>query len=85
MLTPAMAMAGNVDTGDAFYSYYDAVNGFAHGGLGIGLAITMLLMGGLSGVARNSPIPALSGVAGAAILHWGPDIIRSLMLGGALI
>lgn len=85
MLAAPVAMAGTVDTSDAFYSFYESVNGFVGGALGTGLAITMLLMGGVAGVARNSPMPALSGVAGAAFLHWGPEIIRSLMLGGTLV
>lgn len=85
MLASSFAMAGTVDSNDAFYSFYTAVDGFVGGALGVGLAITMLLMGGVAGVARNSPMPALSGVAGAAFLHWGPEIIQSLMLSGSLI
>lgn len=85
MLAAPVAMAGTVDTADAFYTFYESVDGYVSGALGTGLAITMLLMGGVAGVARNSPMPALSGVAGAAFLHWGPEIIRSLMLGGTLV
>ncbi|MBC8737245.1 hypothetical protein F6X40_10540 [Paraburkholderia sp. UCT31] len=82
-LTSAAAFA-SVDTGDAFYEYYNTVNGWVTGPLGMGLATTMLLMGGAIGVAKNSPMPALTGVAGAAFLHWGPTVIKTIMLNGYL-
>lgn len=78
------ALAGTMDQADAFYSFYNTVNGWVSGPLGVGLAITMLLMGGAIGVAKNSPMPALTGIAGGAFLHWGPDIIRQIMLSGVL-
>jgi conjugal transfer pilus assembly protein TraA len=83
-LAAAPVFAGTLDTSDAFASFYTTVDGWAKGGLGLGLATTMLLMGGAIGVAKNSPMPALTGVAGAAFLHWGPDIIRQLILNGGL-
>lgn len=79
------ALAGSMDTNDAFYSYYDTVTGWVQGPLGVGLATTMLLIGGATGVARNSPMPALTGIAGAAFLHWGPSVIEQIMVGGGLI
>lgn len=80
-----LATAGTVNSSDAFYNFYSTVTSWTAGGLGTGLATTMLLMGGAIGVAKNSPLPALSGVAGAAFLHWGPTIIQNLMLNGGLI
>jgi conjugal transfer pilus assembly protein TraA len=80
----APAFAGPMNQDDAFIEFYTTVDGWVGGALGTGLAITMLLMGGAIGVAKNSPMPALTGVAGAAFLHWGPDIIKSIMTGGAL-
>lgn len=80
---PFAAMAAAVDTDDAFYTFYQTVDSWAGGALGVGLATTMLIMGGAIGVAQNSPMPALSGVAGAAFLHWGPQIIKQVMLNGA--
>jgi conjugal transfer pilus assembly protein TraA len=80
-----LASAGTVGSSDAFYSFYNTVTSWTQGGLGTGLATTMLLMGGALGVAKNSPIPALSGVAGAAFLHWGPSVIQNIMLGGGLV
>lgn len=78
------AMASTVDTNDAFYSFYSTIDGWAGGALGVGLATTMLVMGGAIGVAKNSPMPALTGIGGAAFLHWGPQIIKQVMLNGAL-
>ncbi len=67
-----------------FKSFRDTVLSWAQGPLGTGLAVTMMLMGAGMGVARNSPMPALSGVAGAAFLNWGPGIITSLTEGGLI-
>lgn len=68
----------------AFTEFKNTVMSWAQGPLGTGLAVTMMLMGAGMGVARNSPMPALSGIAGAAFLNWGPGIIES-MTNGALI
>lgn len=84
---PALAFAstaGTTGTGDPFESFRNTVVGWVNGPLGTGLSITMMLMGAGMGVARNSPMPALSGIAGAAFLNWGPDIITTLTE-GALI
>jgi len=75
---------GTIAGGNAFDSFRDTVLTWAKGPLGTGLAVTMMLMGAGMGVARNSPMPALSGIAGAAFLNWGPGIIQSLTE-GALI
>jgi len=81
-----LAQANTLDSsGDAFYSFYSTVTNWTNGALGTGLATTMLLMGGAIGVAKNSPMPALTGVAGAAFLHWGPQIIQNIMLQGFTI
>lgn len=84
-VTPAMAAVTEEMKSDAFYSFWETVNGWTGGPLGIGLATTMLLMGASIGVAKNSPMPALTGIAGAAFLHWGPDIIQQIMVGGGLV
>jgi len=83
MLASAAAMANN-SSDTTFTAFRDTVMNWAQGPLGTGLAITMMLMGAGMGVARNSPMPALSGIAGAAFLNWGPGIIQSLT-NGALI
>jgi len=84
LLATSPVFAGTITEQDAFYSFYQTINDWVGGALGTGLAITMLLMGGAIGVAQNSPMPALSGVAGAAFLHWGPEIIKSIMSNGGL-
>lgn len=83
----APAIAGSMDDmkDDAFYSFWETVDGWTGGALGVGLATTMLLMGAAIGVAKNSPMPALTGIGGAAFLHWGPNIIQSIMVSGALV
>ena len=84
-LSAVAAGATPIDTTDAFYTFWSTVDSWTSGGLGVGLATTMLLMGGFIGAAKNSPMPALSGVAGAAFLHWGPEVIQTIMLNGALV
>lgn len=79
------AFAAMTNTTDPFYSFANTVQGWATGPLGIGLSTAMLLIGAGIGVAKNSPLPALSGVGGAAFLHWGPGIITSVMGNGATI
>jgi len=76
--------AAMASTDNTFDNFRDTVVGWAEGSLGTGLAITMMIIGAGMGIARNSPMPALSGIAGAAFLNWGPDIITR-MLPGALI
>ena len=76
------AVGGN--TAAAFTGFRDTVVNWAKGPLGTGIAVTMMLMGAGMGVAKNSPMPALSGIAGAAFLNWGPGIIMS-MTEGALV
>lgn len=85
LFSASFASASDVAASDAFYEFAHTVIGWTGGGLGVGLATTMLLMGGAIGVAKNSPMPALTGVAGAAFLHWGPSIITQIMMNGALI
>lgn len=85
VLSSSLAGAKSVDTSDTFYTFYETLMSWTTGGLGVGLAIAMLLMGGAIGVAKNSPMPALTGIAGAAFLHWGPEIIKQIMMGGALV
>lgn len=81
MSAPAFADTANQQE-DAFYDFMKTVTDWTQGPLGIGLATTMLLMGGAIGVSKNSPMPALSGIAGAAFLNYGPGIIQGIMSNG---
>ena len=87
LLGSAAVMAGTSTTSadNAFNGFKTTVMNWAQGPLGTGLAVTMMLMGAATGVAKNSPMPALSGIAGAAFLNWGPTVITSLTGTGALI
>ncbi len=85
LLASTVASATPIASTDPFYNFWATVDGWTSGGLGVGLATTMLLMGGFVGAAKNSPMPALTGVAGAAFLHWGPQVIQTIMLSGALV
>lgn len=76
---PAFAFANTGAPDAAMQQLFDSVMGWATGPLGVGLATTMLVMGGAIAVAKNSPMPALTGVMGAAFLHFGPGIIMNLM------
>lgn len=83
LLASTGAMANN-SSDTTFKAFKEMVMSWAQGPLGTGLAVTMMLMGAGMGVARNSPMPALSGIAGAAFLNWGPGIIVKLTEGGLI-
>lgn len=85
LATTGVAFAEGVGEEDAFAEFATMVEGWAGGGLGTGIAMLTLLVGAGMGVARNSPLPALSGVASAAFLKWGPEIVTNLLGTGALI
>lgn len=70
---------------DPFIDFYTAVDSYANGGLGVGLAIVAMLLGGGIGIVRSTAIPALTGVFLAAIFAWGPDVILSIMTDGAIV
>jgi conjugal transfer pilus assembly protein TraA len=75
----AFAVSGNsADPQAAFAEINKNLFDWMTGPLGTGLATTMLVMGGAIGVAKNSPMPALTGVAGAAFLHFAPAIILNI-------
>lgn len=84
-IAAAPAWAGSVSNDDPFYSFMATVESWLGGGLGIGLALLSLLVGVVISVAKNSPMPALSGVALAAFIKWGPGIIKNLILTGATL
>ncbi len=76
----ATATINNTEiSADAFDSFMDTVLSWAQGGLGIGLAVTCLLIGAGLGLMRSSPMPALGGIALGAFIAWGPGIIVTLV------
>lgn len=85
MLATALAFA-TVATGDPFADFLDTVEGWAQGALGVGIAITSVIFGAIRAVGNNNPMSALAGLALAAFIHWGPGIIRDMILGtGAVL
>lgn len=76
---PALAFANTLPPDPAFQQMFDTIMSWSTGPLGTALATTMLLMGGAIAVAKNSPMPVLTGVAGAAFLHFGPSVMMNLM------
>ena len=82
----AAAQAGNTGPADdPFAKLAATVEGWAKGGLGKAICTMMVIGGGLLGLAKNTPYPMLSGVGGAAVMHYGPSIITSILASGANI
>jgi conjugal transfer pilus assembly protein TraA len=79
-MMPALAFAaGTASPSPALVAFATDIYEYVTGALGFGLATTMLLMGGAIGVAKCSPMPTLTGVAGAAALNWGPAIAMAML------
>ena len=81
---PALATTITGTTGSAiatgaFDSFALTILRWAQGPLGIGLAITAMVIGAGAGLMRSSPMPALVGLAVAAFFAWGPGIIVSML------
>lgn len=85
MVTSTFALA-SVATDDPFADFLTTVEGWAQGALGVGIAITSVIFGAVRAVGNNNPMSALGGLALAAFIHWGPTIIREMIIGsGGLI
>ncbi|MFD3303854.1 hypothetical protein [Alteromonas macleodii] len=84
-LMSAASFASTITASDEFYEFYQKIDTWSQGGLAIGLALASLVIGGGMGVAKASPMPALAGVGLAAFFGFGPDVIQSLVNGGAVI
>lgn len=85
LASTAGSSSGAAMGAEAFDGFSQTVQAWASGGLGTGISLLTLLVGAGMGVARNSPMPALAGVGTAAFLRWGPEIITTMVSGGALI
>jgi len=84
MLGAAVAWAADT-TNDPFADFLNTVEDWASGALGTGIAITSVIFGAVRAVGNNNPMSALAGLALAAFIHWGPGIIRDLVLDGAVL
>lgn len=69
---------------DPFGEFVTTLDDWATGAYGVGIGIASILIGGAIAVGKNSPLPALVGIATAAFVHWGPGIVKTLV-GGAVI
>ncbi len=84
-IATGIATAGSVAASDDFGTFYDKIDGWSQSGLAVGLSLASLIIGGGIGVARSSPLPALGGIALACFFAFGPGVIKSLILGGAVL
>ena len=85
-LTPTLASATTgMSSSDNFYKFYEFINNAVTGGLGIGIALTSLLVGAGIGAAKSSAMPAIAGIVLASIIGFGPGIIVELIASGTLI
>lgn len=85
LFAPLAAMAGTIPAGDPFAQFLQAVQGYAQGALGISIAVVALIFGAIVGIGRNAPTSALSGVAFAIFIYFGPGIIFSIFNAGAVL
>ncbi len=79
------AAHASINSSDPFYEFSRTVEEWANGGYGKGVAITSVLIGGGIAAAKNSPMPAVAGIGLAALMHWGPGAINSILGTGAVL
>ena len=77
LLLAEPAAAGT--TGTEFQTMYTTLMNWATGFLGKSIAIAAFLLGAGIGIARSSPVPALSGVVFALFMVYVPTIIGAIM------
>lgn len=80
-----MAATSTIAASDDFAEFHTMINAWASGGLAVGLSLASLIIGAGIGVAKASPMPALGGVGLAAFFAFGPGVINTLILGGAVL
>ena len=79
ILLPGLAMAGT--TGTEFQTLYILVLGWSTGFLGKTIAISAFIIGLGMGIAKSSPIPALTGVVFALFVVYIPTVIGNVVTG----
>ena len=77
VLVPALALAGTADTEfqPLYQKFIDWIGGF----LGKTLAMAALIGGLFVGIVKQSPLPAVAGVAAAIFAAYGPLVIQGLI------
>lgn len=77
-LVPDLAFASGASGGQEFQEIYAWLKGITQGVLGMLLALAAFLVGMVIGVARQSIMAFLIGVAFAIALYYGPNVIESI-------
>lgn len=72
--SPAFAGQG----GTEFSDIYDLLTGWSQGTLGKVMAVGMFLVGIGMGIVRQSVTAAVTGVGGALVLNYGPQVIDNV-------
>lgn len=83
--TTGLSTGGTAIAADGFDDFEASMLEWVQGPLGVGLAVTSLLVGGGIGILRSTPLPAVAGLALAAFFAWGPSVIVALVGGGAVV
>ncbi|MBE0470134.1 MAG: hypothetical protein IBX55_11590 [Methyloprofundus sp.] len=69
---------------DPFGEFMTTVDSWAKGAYGVGAGIASILVGGAYAVGKNSPMPALAGLATAAFIYWGPGVVKTMITGAVI-
>lgn len=77
VLAPALALAGTADT--EFQPLYQKFIDWVSGYLGKTLAVAALIGGLFIGIVKQSPLPAIAGIAAAIFAAYGPLVIQGLI------
>ncbi len=77
VLVPGLALAGTADT--EFQPLYQKFLDWVSGYLGKTLAVGALIGGLFIGIIRQSPLPAVAGIAAAVFAAYGPIVIEGLI------
>ena len=76
---------GEAISQSGFDDFESTILFWVNGPLGVGLAVTSLVVGGAIGIAQSNPMPAIGGIVLAGIFAFAPGVIASLVSGGAMI
>ena len=77
ILSPALVVAGTADT--EFQPLYQKFIDWVGGYLGKTLAVGALIGGLFIGIVKQSPLPAIAGIAAAIFAAYGPLVIEGLI------
>tara|TARA_R110002095_G_scaffold6510_1_gene13009 strand:+ start:196 stop:537 length:342 start_codon:yes stop_codon:yes gene_type:complete len=78
MAAPAISMAAGAGGGTEFDSIWNTLLDWTQGQLGKVIAVAMILVGLIGGIARQSLMAFAVGIAGGMGLYNAPDIIDAI-------